>query len=554
MKKIYSTLFALVSFNFMFAQSVSKMETNQIVIKIKNVDFSKNNVILSNNKFGITAIDNINAVELIHKIEPIGNYKITNTFLLTFKNIKNVVQLCVKYAKLNFIEFAEPNFIAENGGNQADLSLATIPTDTFFNRQWGLYNTGTLSGVGTITNDSDVDMELAWDIQTGDPNMIIAVPDSGLRLTHPDIASRIWVNSGEIASNGIDDDNNGYIDDINGWDWVNSDNNPTDDHGHGTNVCGIIGAIPNNNNLYAGANWNSKIMPLKVLNASNSGSYAGMANSIYYAVDKGAKIISMSIGGTSASTLLSNSINYANTNNVLFVTCMMNNNNNIINYPAGYSTTYSNVISVGSTNPNDQRSAPFFWSTTSGSNFGNHINVVAPGNFTYGLSNTSDTSTNYWGGTSQATPLVASIASLMLAQNPSLTPNQIRTILQNTAEDQKGLSTEDIAGFDQYHGWGRVNAYQALQQVLNNQEFNKFEEQFKIVNPVQNKVLEIFNNSTLLGNFKIKIYNIEGKLISDKSINLNANKNVITLNNPSGLYILSLENEKFKKIYKITIK
>lgn len=553
MKKLL-TLILFAMFSIVFSQNGALKMQNQIIIKLKNIDLNESSISFSNKKFGIQSLDNLNLIQDIQKIEPIGDFKITKTFVLIFNENKNIEELCSDYLKIEIIDFAEPNFIANGSGVQELPTLATVPNDTFFNRQWGLFNNGTLTGVGTITSDADVDMELAWDIQTGDPNMIIAVPDSGLRLTHPDIAARLWVNTLEIAGNGIDDDSNGFIDDINGWDWVNSDNNPTDDHGHGTNVCGIIGAIPNNNNLFSGVNWNSKIMPLKVLNSSNSGSYAGMANSIYYAVNKGAKIISMSIGGSGISATLDNAVSYANTNNVVFVACMMNNNNNVINYPAGYSTTYSNVIAVGSTNPNDQRTAPFFWSPTSGSSYGNHINVVAPGNYTYGLSSTSDTNGgSYWGGTSQSTPLVAGIASLILAQNPTLTPTQIRTILQTTAEDQKGLATEDTAGFDVYHGWGRVNANEALQQVLSSSEFQQFEQEFQVVNPVQNKNLVIFNKGTFQGDFHFKIYSMDGKLLSNIQTNLTSDKNTVKLNHSTGLYILQIENEKYKKIFKIRI-
>ncbi len=541
----------LITINFNYAQTNTEFEKNQVIIELK--DFDHNKIALSNNQFGILLLDNLNVFQKLNRIEAIGNYKITKTFLLTFDENKDVEQLCKEYLKLQCIAHAEPNYIATAGGMEQNSEMATVPVDTYFNRQWGLFNNGTLSGVGTIENDADVDMELAWDIQTGDPNMIIAVPDSGLRMSHPEIASRIWINPSEIAGNGIDDDGNGLIDDINGWDWVNNDNNPTDDHGHGTNVCGIIGAIPNNNSLYSGVNWNSKIMPLKVLNSSNSGSYAGMANSIYYAVDHGAKVISMSIGGSSASSTIGNAVSYANTHNVVFVACMMNNNNNITYYPAGYSTTYNNVIAVGSTNPNDDRTAPFFWSQTSGSSFGNHINVVAPGNYIYGLTSTSDTTTNYWGGTSQATPLVAGVASLMLAQNPNLTPSQVRTILQNTAEDQKGLPAEDVAGFDIYHGWGRINAHQALQQTLNNQEFESFQQEFYVVNPVLNKNIELWNKGNYMDNFQVKLFSLDGKLLVNTEINVNTTKNEIKFDNPAGIYILQIDNEKYRKTFKITM-
>jgi thermitase len=549
-------LLFLATITTCFGQTNSDRVNNQIILKMKDNAYNEKTIDLSRNKFGISTLDEFNKTNHIKKIEPIGNQKLTKTFLITFEENKNIEALCQQYNKLEGIAYTEPNYIAYSGGmeNKAN-TLATFPNDTYFNRQWGLYNNGTLTGVGTITNDADVDMELAWDIETGDPNMIIAVPDSGLKMNHPEIASRLWVNTAEIANNGIDDDNNGLIDDINGWDWVNSDNDPTDDHGHGTNVIGIIGAIPNNNNLFTGANWNSKIMPLKVLNASNSGSYASMVNSIYYAVDNGAKVISFSIGGSSPSTTLENAISYTQTNNVSFVVCMMNFNNNTIYYPAGYSTTYNNVIAVGSTNPNDTRTAPFFWSTTSGSNYGAHINVVAPGNYIYGLSSSSNTSgSSYWGGTSQATPLVAGIASLLYAQNPSLTPQEVRNFIQTTAEDQKGLPAEDVAGFDVYHGWGRINAYRALNQVvLSNQGFD-YSQEIRVINPIQNKKLEIFSKGSFSSNYKITIYSLQGKRIGNINTELVENENLIDFNYPSGIYILQIENENYKKIVKVISK
>lgn len=550
-------LFLIVIATNSFGQTQSETVRNQIIIKINNANYNEKTIHLDKRTFGITELDRVNQTNSIQRIEPIGKHQTTKTFLITFEENKDIAALCKQYSNLKEIAYAEPNYIAYSGGMENKFNtLATFPNDTYFNRQWGLYNDATLSGVGNITSDADVDMELAWDIQTGDPNMIIAIPDSGLKMNHPEIASRLWINTGEIANNGIDDDNNGLIDDINGWDWVNSDNDPADDHGHGTNVIGIIGAIPNNNNLFTGVNWNSKIMPLKVLNANNSGSYASMVNSIYYAVDNGAKVISFSIGGSSPSTTLENAINYTHTNNVSFVVCMMNFNNNTTYYPAGYSTTYNNVIAVGSTNPDDTRTAPFFWSTTSGSNYGTHINVVAPGNYIYGLSNSSDTSgSSYWGGTSQATPLVAGVVSLLYAQNSNLNPVQVRDILQSTAEDQKGLPAEDIAGFDNYHGWGRINAYLALQQTtLNNDSFENDNQEFKFVNPVRNKRLEIFNKGTYTGDFTITIYNIQGQKITSQTVNLSQNNTILDFNHPSGMYIIQIEHNDYKKIAKLTVK
>jgi thermitase len=138
---------------------------------------------------------------------------------------------------------------------------------------------------------------------------------------------------------------------------------------------------------------------------------------------------------------------------------MGNANNNTPNFPAGY----SGVISVGSTDPDDTRSNPFFWSPTSGSNYGSYISVIAPGNYIYGLHYLSNTNYDYyWGGTSQATPHVAGLAALLLAQDMTRTPAQIKTIIENTAQDQVGDPVEDTPGWDQYYGWGRINANAAL--------------------------------------------------------------------------------------------
>jgi len=553
-KNIFIIIFTL----FLFLLNAQDFEKNQLIIKVKDEFFKKGNYDLSRNVIGVQSIDKLNHDYIVSKITPIGNVNFTTSFLLEFKNEIDVVPISKIYADDSKIAFAEPNYIAYGAGVKGDNQLSNFPNDTFFySRQWSLYNNGSfsVSGMNTIS-DADVDMELAWDIETGDPNMIIAVSDSGINFSHEDIANRIWNKSVEIID-GIDNDGNGFIDDYRGWDWVNNDNNPTDDHGHGTNCTGIIGSSANNAKGYAGVNWNSKIMPLKVLNANNTGSYANMANSLYYAAENGAKIISMSIGGTSSSTLLSNAINYLKTNNIMLVACMMNNNNEIANYPAAYSTTYDNVVAVGSTDANDKRTQPFFWSSTSGSNYGRHINVVAPGNYIYGLGIGSNTSySQYWGGTSQATPLVAGVASLIFARNPTLTPAQVRNILQTTAEDMKGIPFEDIPGFDKYHGWGRINAFAALSStVLHSSEVDNNNFSLKIINPVLNGYLEIYNYSkNIKGNTHITITGFDGRQVLNRNIVISEGKNIIPMSEIiTGSYILTFDNKDYQKIFKIIV-
>ncbi|MDI9311089.1 MAG: S8 family serine peptidase [Limnohabitans sp.] len=552
MKKIiFIALFFTCQF---FGQSI-KFQENQLILKINDAHLNQFNLNLNENKTGIKSLDGLNKENGLVKIESIGQFKKTKTFIFKFNKNISIDKLIEIYKATNFFDYVEPDYLAYGSGIQ-NKNVTTFPNDALFNRQWGLFNDGTFTVGGmsyTSVNDADVDMELAWDIETGDPNLIIAVSDTGLKMDHVDIASRIWTKTAEIID-GIDNDGNGLIDDRNGWDWVNSDNNPSDDHGHGTNCTGIIGAIANNSVGYCGANWNSKIMPLKVLNSSNSGTYSAMANSIYYAVDNGAKIISMSIGGSSASTAISNALDYAATNGVLFVACMMNFNNNTPYYPAAYAATKDNVIAVGSTNSNDRRTNPFFWSATSGSNYGNHITVVAPGEYTWGLGTASTTDYNsYWGGTSQATPLVAATASLLKSKSPSLTPLQIKNILKSTAQDQVGLSTEDTPGWDQYMGSGRINAYAALQQVitLSSDNFETFSENLSISNPCFDKKLKIFTSPSLRGYFDLSIITMDGKKIDTKLVNLKDSENGIDFNYPKGVYILTLKGENYTKVFKL---
>lgn len=551
-------LFVLLLSNFLFSQGNADFIPNHLIVKIKTADYDANTIQLASKLFGIAALDDLNSLHQVTAIEPIGQHTKTQTFLLVFNQSIAIQEVMQQYRQTNVLDYVEPNYIAHSAGVKGTIAPTTTPNDTFFNRQWGLFNNGTFTVSGmsfTSVNDADSDMELAWDIQTGDPNMIIAVPDTGIRLTHNDIASRIWNKATIEPIDGIDNDNNGLIDDYQGWDWINSDNNPSDDQGHGTNCSGIIGAIPNNTIGYAGVNWNSKIMALKVLDNNNSGSYAAMSNSVYYAADNGAKIISMSIGGSSPSTTLSNSLVYANSLDVTFVACMMNFDNNTTYYPAGYASTIPNVIAVGSTNSNDERTSPFFWSATSGSNFGNHLSVVAPGNYIWGLDYSSNSGFNsYWGGTSQATPLVAGLASLIKAQNPSLTPAQIKTIIQNTAQDEVGNPAEDAAGWDQYMGWGRVNAFAALQQVLSTSSFETTTLDLKLINPVKENKLNVQVAHRYSGTYLVSIFSYDGKSITSFETTLQEGSNAIPFDFRTGNYLVEVKNDSFSKIFKVVKK
>ena len=526
MKKLILVLSCILLSNFSFSQN-----NNELIVKFKANKKPKSSEVLKLQKFDNADISLLNKSNKIESIELTGNKKERDTYILELNSSKPIEELIELYKKTGLFEYVEPNYVGNGHGFQ------TTPNDNNFNRQWSHYNDGTFS-LSNSTTDADIDTDLAWDITKGDPNLIVAILDSGAKLDHPEFSGRIWMNTNE-NQNGTDTDSNNYIDDTNGWDFVNDDNDPTDDHGHGTNVTGIALASGNNSIGYAGVNWNSKIMICKILDNNNSGFYSWWAEAIYYAVDNGASVINMSVGGNGSSTLLENAINYAYDNNVPVVVST-GNQNSVIEYPA----KYTNAFAIGSTNPDDTRSVPFFWSATSGSNFGSELDFVAPGNYIYGLSYSSNTNYNsYWGGTSQAAPHVAGLISLLLSVEPSLSVSEIRTILEESSEDQVGDSN-DTSGWDQYYGHGRINAFHALtHSTLSIYNFENTNKDLLIYpNPIISgsnlKILNLANGENV-----INIYNIIGQYIYNIKKSTTGNSTTISLPElNTGVYLLKIDN------------
>jgi len=532
MKKITLVLLGILFSSLSFSQGVRNAVKSELILKFKADKKPNSKDVETYQKFNISEINSLNERNNIQSIRLTGNKKQEDTYLLSFNPNQPIAELVALYQNTGLFEYVEPNYVGKAHGVQS------TPNDVNFNRQWSHYNDGSFP-LSNATNDADIDSELAWDITTGDPNLIVAILDTGAKLDHPEFSGRIWSNSDE-NQNGSDSDSNGYIDDINGWDFANNDNNPTDDQGHGTNVTGIALATGNNTIGYAGMNWNSKIMICKVLDSESFGYYSWWAEAIYYAVNNGASVINLSAGGNDPSYLLKDAIDYAYNNNVPVVVSS-GNQNSVIQYPA----RYSNAFAIGSTNPDDTRSAPFFWNTTSGSNYGPELDFVAPGNYIYGLDYTSNTNYNsYWGGTSQAAPHVAGLISLLFSIKPNLSVDEIRLILEETSEDQIG-NAEDTLGWDQYYGHGRINAFQALlHSLLDVNAYNNMNEEVLIYpNPKTSaQPLEIIN--LVDGEYTISVYNILGQnLYSKEKIVENSRIALLLPDLNYGTYFLRIEDK-----------
>ena len=308
---------------------------------------------------------NLRAQE-IKRIEPIG-----------VRRIKLPSDISVEEAVANYemdpnVEYAEPNYI---------LHFTAIPTDSDFSELWGLHNTGQQVNGVTGTQDADIDAPEAWDITTGSDNVVIAVLDSGVASLHPEINPNLWVNSAELnGTTGVDDDNNGYFDDIHGWDFWANDNEPEDFNSHGTHVSGTIAARGDNGVAITGVNWNAKIMALRM--GGVVGAVGDATDAIIYAVDNGADIINASWGGYNFSQSVYDAISYANDHGVLFVAAAGNGGSDLIGddndqtpyYPSSYNL--SNIIAVAATDQDDN--------LTSFSNYGvASVDVAAPGENVY---------------------------------------------------------------------------------------------------------------------------------------------------------------------------
>ena len=263
----------------------------------------------------------------------------------------------------------------------------------------------------------------AWAHGYTGKGVVVAVVDTGVDYNHEDLKNNIWTNTKEIAGNGIDDDGNGYVDDNYGWNFADQNNNTLDNNGHGTHVSGTI-AGENNNYGVTGIAYDAKIMPVKVLDESGSGSYNSISKGIRYAVDNGANVINLSLGGPSTNQTLESAIDYASSKGVIVVMAAGNDGDSLPDYPARHA--YKSGIAVGAVDRNNNM--PDF-SNRSGTN--EIAYVTAPGVKVYSSVPNNQYAT--YSGTSMAAPHVAGVVALMLSANHNLTDAQVRQIVTETA-------------------------------------------------------------------------------------------------------------------------
>lgn len=312
------------------------------------------------------------------------------------------------------------------------------PTDSAFvdGTLWGLRNTGQSGGQAGI----DINVVPAWGSTTGSSSVVVGVVDTGVRYTHQDLASNMWTNPNEIPGNGLDDDNNGYVDDVYGINAINGSGDPNDDHDHGTHVAGTIAASGNDAGELVGVAFTSKIMALKFLGASGGGNVSDAIQCIDYAVANGADILNNSWGGDGFSTPLSDAIEAANSAGVLFVAAAGNsnrNNDSSPHYPSSYEA--DNVIAVAAIDRSGNRASFSSYGATS-------VDIGAPGVAIHSSTASSDTSYASFNGTSMATPHVAGVAALLLSQYPSASISELKTRLLSTAAPLASLSGRVISG------------------------------------------------------------------------------------------------------------
>lgn len=415
------------------AEEIALSETRnfgrpEVLVKFKS-DVTREKIEILMSRFNDRIEDRIENVAGLESIDDLDNAD-ANT-------------VATQYSQLPEVEYAEPNF---------DIALeesvtAIFPRDPHFNDQWALANTGQRGGkIG-----ADIRAPVAWQVTTGSNDVVVAVLDSGVDYTHEDLVENMWVRPSQMDP--YHDDELGTVDDLNGFNAIDSASDPMDENGHGTHCAGIIGAEGENNIGIAGVNWNVRIMPLKFMNAGGFGTTKDAIEAINYVIERkragvNVRIISASWGSTQKSRALEDVIRKAYENDILFVAAAGNasvNNDRSPHFPSSYDVP--NVISVAALDRHDQL-AKF-------SNYGpKSVAIAAPG--VEILSTWLGNQYEEKSGTSMATPVISGVAALILAENPRMSVTDLRKKLMDSTDPIVALKGKTVSE-------GRINAEKALE-------------------------------------------------------------------------------------------
>ncbi len=445
MKKFFSVALLFTSMCFAQDQIIQKGNVeylaNKLIVKFKQsqrTSVYKGAQIpqAATKRFQQIGVQSIEKSAQNLKIESEYYSDLDRTFILEYSSPYDPEIAAKKISSSPEIEWAEPWYVYK---------ICLEPNDPKFTdgTQWYL---------------NIISAQQAWDLSTGNEEIVIAINDTGVDWDHPDLANNIWINEDEIPGNGIDDDGNGYVDDIRGWDFGGTDGTPDNDPvedtpTHGTWVAGLASAVTNNAEGVAAIGYNCNIMPVKTAQLDQ-----GQTNIVYgregiiYAANNGADVINCSWGSYSYSRAMQEAIYYAVSLGSVVVGAAGNNNRSDLFYPA----SYDGVISVGGSNPED--------GIYSGTNYGTAVDVLAPatgepgGNGMYGLWQ-NDTYLTGTSGTSLAAPIVAGLAGLVIDKFPDYSPLQVAEQIRVNADD----IYDNVSSTYQYLlGKGRINAYKAL--------------------------------------------------------------------------------------------